>query len=132
MEAFMIMAVSYLHMQRLFPNNVRIMRYEDIRQNEYERMKQILGFLDFPVDEDTFNSNFKESLRLVSKENMTKYETILGHSLSGSTNYYGEEKKNHITRTPETDWKNTLPSDDVVWAKNLVQAFHPGLEHMLE
>jgi hypothetical protein len=89
-EAFMVMAASYVHMERLFPNNVCIVRYDDIRQNEYERMKQILGFLGFPVDEDRFNSVLKKSIEMVKKEKMSEYEQILGHSLHGPKSPSGD------------------------------------------
>lgn len=132
MEAFMVIAASYAHMLRIFPNNVRIVRYEDIHQDEYEIMRQILGFLGFPIYEKSFNTILNKSIQLVKKEKMSEYEQVLGHSLSGETNYYGEEKKNHFTITPKRNWKEMLASDDVAWAKDQVRAYFPGILHMLD
>lgn len=126
-EAFMVMAASFIHMKRLYPNNVEIIRYDQIRQNERECMRKILEFLGFPIGEDRFQATLEKSVQLARKEKMLEYQQILGHSVTGTTTYYGEEEKTHITRMPERHWAEMLPEADVTWAKEMVEASYPGL-----
>lgn len=115
---------TFKQMQAAFPDQIKIVSYEELTTNPSLAFKKILSFFDAPVDTELKEKLFADCLNLCSKESLSTIETQLGRSLVG--NQIGQAK--HIRDGKIGKWRDNFSSDDLVYIECAFNLFDFSLK----
>ena len=119
-DAYIKQFFTYHIMREWFPNNILMLKYEDLVRDPGAHFKKILNYFGHKVKIFEHQKAFEEALRLSSKDSMKKIENSLGRSL-------GNDQKNrrdrHVRDSRIGKWKDYLSAEDCNKIEERLQQF---------
>ncbi len=124
-NSYCIQLATFFHMRQLAPDNIALIRYEDIINNKYDTLLFIAKFFDFYQDTEQFNQSFTKAIQLTAKERMSALETQLGHGINLKTSENNGWKDNvHIRSGAESEWREVFDDEDVAFIRERLAFFN--------
>jgi len=122
--------LSYIETFKSFPNNILMVRYENLMRNKTETLKSIFDFIGHPVRKYSIDS-FHYAVKITSIENMKKLEHYLGKTLADDQKL-PPGKESHLRGGEIGKWKKVIDKDQIKYATKLFNKFGISLKTILE
>lgn len=102
---------TYKVMQRHYPDNIKLLSFEELVENKEENFLKICDFFNIFKDQGSEINLIQKAIEFTNKENLKKVEKVLGHSLANDHINYGShfqeyDKKNYKDYFSDADLKN--------------------------
>lgn len=130
-EFFAAYFMSFLYVRDAYPGQVEIFRFEDGMADREQYLKDITEFGrigDF--GDGKFASAFSSAVSATDITQMRKYESELGHSLSGAVTFYGEENTTHLS-VQKRNWRDIFSDRNKDFLCSRLQDYEPRILEFL-
>ena len=119
-EYFAAQLLSFILVKEAYPDRVVIKRFEEERVDRQKYFIDLLASADIdPSSDPVMQRAFRKALDATSYKKMKRYETDLGHPLSGPVTYYGEKNNPHISPN-QRNWQTVYSDDQIAYFKEAV------------
>ncbi len=112
--------LSFELTQKIYPNNVLMLSYENMVNNPEENFLKVLDFIGHKVDKDSF----KQAIKLSSKESIIELENAYGGAISQA---YKNKNDRQLRDAKIGKWKNELNNDDFEYIEKRFREFQMNI-----
>ena len=108
-ESFLKQYLSWKLSEKIFPNQIRIIPYEDLVRRPTENFASILDFIGVDRNAADFPEHFEGALRLSSKDNIKKYEDWTGQAIGRDQT---DSNSRHVRDGKVAKWRYHFSDED--------------------
>ena len=125
LDAYLKLYVSFAETASLFPHNVLMMPYENLREDTAQALSTILSFMGADLGPPERGAAVMAATEAASTSNMRKLEQTLGRSLA---NDQSSPSASHIKHADRGLWRQELTDADISFARDRLSLFGYRLE----
>tara|TARA_B100001769_G_C22045791_1_gene562088 strand:- start:653 stop:1246 length:594 start_codon:yes stop_codon:yes gene_type:complete len=112
--------LSFNLTQKIYPNNILMLSYENMVNNPEENFLKVLDFIGHKVDKDSF----EQAIKLSSKESIIELENAYGGAISQA---YKNKNDRQLRDAKIGKWKNKLNNDDFEYIEKRFREFQMNI-----
>ena len=112
--------LSFQLTQKIYPNNILMLSYENMVNNPEENFLKVLDFIGHKVDKDSF----KQAIKLSSKESIIELENAYGGAISQA---YKNKNDRQLRDAKIGKWKKELNNEDFKYIEKRFSEFQMNI-----
>ena len=116
--------LSFKLLEKIFPNNILILYYENMVNKPEENFSRVLDFIGHKIQTNEFN----EAIKLSSKESIVNLENAYGESISKA---YKNKSDRQLKDAKIGKWKNQITNDDIDYMQTRFKEFDIDLKSFI-